>query len=192
MTICQYYKIYAKNLNFVISITSLGEQNMWFDDQFENEFRRLSSRFFNMDDVFEYPNMGLVPTFGPYYYGYSMTVDSDGRPHLREWGNTRPPNSIDESRVRKLYVDETLNEKENTLKLVTEMPGIEKSDIKVNIENNNVSISAERGSRKYKAVVPLKYKVDETSAKAKYTNGILEMSFSLAEKKPKGKIVTVD
>ena len=102
-----------------------------------------------------------------------------------------PQKAIEESGTRKLYVDETIDEKANVLKFVTEMPGIEKADIKVNIEDNIVSISAARGTRKYKDSIPLKYKVDENSAKAKYTNGILELSFTLAEKKPKGKIVTV-
>lgn len=165
---------------------------MWFDDQFEKTFRRLSSPFFNTDDVFENPNGGQVQTFGPYYYGYEMTIGPDGRPHLKEWGNTRPQKGIEESGARKLYIDQTLDEKANTLKIVTEMPGIEKADIKVNVENNSVSISAERGSRKYKDSLPLKFKVDENSAKAKYTNGILELSFSLAEKKPKGRAVTVE
>lgn len=164
---------------------------MWFDNQFENTFRRLSGRFFNMDDAFEIPKGSHVQTFGPYYYGYEMTVGPDGRPHLKEWGNTIPQQAIEETGVRKLYVDERLDEKANTLKLVTEMPGIEKSDIKVNIENSTVSISAEHGSRKYKDSIPLKYKVDENSAKAIYTNGILELSFTLAEKKPEGKIVKV-
>ena len=174
-----------------MTITYLGENQMWFDDQFENSFRRLSSRFFNMDDVFENPNGGHVQTFGPYYYGYEMTVGPDGRPHLKEWGNTRPQKAIEDSGTRKLYVDETIDEKANILKLVTEMPGIEKADIKVNIQDNTVSISAERGDRKYKDSIPLQYKVEENSAKAKYTNGILELSFTLAEQKPKGKIVTV-
>lgn len=165
---------------------------MWFDEQFDNTFRRLSSRFFNMDDVFENPNGGQVQTFGPYYYGYEMTIGPDGKPHLKEWGNARAQKSIAESGTRKLYVDETIDEKANVLKLVTEIPGIEKADIKVNIENNTVSISAERGSRKYKDSIPLKSKVDENSAKAKYTNGILELTFTLAEKKPKGKRVTVE
>lgn len=40
--------------------------------------------------------------------------------------------------------------------------------------------------------VPLKYKVDENSAKAKYTNGVLELTFKLAEEKPKGKTVSVE
>lgn len=165
---------------------------MWFDDQFENTFRRLSSRFFNMDDVFEIPNGGRVQTLGPYYYGYEMTIGPDGRPYLKEWGNTIPQKTVEDHGARKLYVDQSINEKENILKLVTEMPGIEKADIQVNIENNTASITAERGSRKYKDSIPLKYKVDENSAKAKYTNGILELSFTLAEKKPKGKRVIVE
>ena len=165
---------------------------MWFDEKFDNTFRRLSSRFFNMDDVFENPNGGQIQTFGPYYYGYEMTIGPDGRPHLKEWGNTRPQKSIEGSGARKLYVDETIDEKANVLKLVTEMPGIEKADIKVNVENNTVSISAERGSRKYRDSIPLKRKVEENSAKAKYANGILELTFTLAEKLPKGKSVIVE
>lgn len=165
---------------------------MWFDDQFENSFRRLSNRFFNSGDVFENPIGGQVQTYGPYYYGYEMTVGPDGKPHVKEWGNTRPTNAIAESGVREPFVDETINEKEQILKLVTEMPGIEKSDIKVNVADNVVSISAAHGDRKYSTKVPLKYKVDENSAKAKYTNGVLELTLSLAKEEPKGKIVAVE
>ncbi|MCA9812522.1 MAG: Hsp20/alpha crystallin family protein [Nitrosarchaeum sp.] len=165
---------------------------MWFDDQFENTFRRLSNRFFNSGDVFESPFGGKVQTYGPYYYGYEMTTGPDGKPHVREWGNVKPTSAITESDVREPYVDETLNEKEHLLKLVTEMPGIEKSDINVNIADNAVSISASKGERKYSTRIPLKYKVDENSAKASYKNGILELTFKLAEEKSKGKIVSVE
>ena len=27
---------------------------------------------------------------GPYYYGYQITVGSDGKPHVREFGNVKP------------------------------------------------------------------------------------------------------
>ena len=165
---------------------------MWFDDQFENTFRRLSNRFFNTGDVFENPIGGQVQTYGPYYYGYEMTIGSDGKPHVKEWGNARPTNALTESGVREPFVDETINEKERILKLVTEMPGIEKSDIKVSIADTAVSISAEHGDRKYSTKVPLKYKVDENSAKAKYTNGVLELTFALAKEEPKGKVVSVE
>jgi len=124
-----------------------------------------------------------------------MTVGPNGKPQVREWGNVRPTNALgllDNDGAREPYVDETLNEKEKTLQLVTEMPGIEKSDIQVNVTEGIVSISAERGDTKYSAKIPLKYKVDENSAKAKYTNGILSLTFALVEEKPKGKIVSVE
>ncbi len=165
---------------------------MWFDNQFEKDFRRLSDRFFAWDDVFENKNRDQILTYGPYYYGCEMAIGSDGKPHVREWGNVRPSNAITSSGTRELFVDETINEKENILKLVTEMPGIEKSDIKVNVIESTVSISAERGDRKYSAQVPIKYKVDPNSAKAKYTNGVLELTFSLAKETPKGKRVSVE
>ncbi|NND86503.1 MAG: Hsp20/alpha crystallin family protein [Nitrosopumilus sp.] len=165
---------------------------MWFDDQFENTFRRLSNRFFNYGDIFENPLGGQVQTIGPYYYGYEMTVGPDGKPHVKEWGNTKPVSTVGETGAREPFVDETIDEKGRILKLVTEMPGIEKSDIKVNIDDNVVSISAEHGDRKYSTKIPLKYKVDENSAKAKYTNGVLELTLSLAEEKPKGRLVSVE
>ena len=176
-----------------MSITSTVKK-MWFDDQFENTFRRMSNRFFNTGDIFETPNGEQVQTYGPYYYGYHMTVGPDGKPQIREWGNARPTttNAIAEAGVREPYVDEAINEKERTLKLVSEMPGIEKSDIKVSVAEGVVSISAEHGDRKYNTKIPLKYKVDENSAKAKYINGILELTFTLAEEKPKGKVVSVE
>jgi HSP20 family protein len=76
--------------------------------------------------------------------------------------------------------------------MVTEMPGIEKSDIQVSVTNSTVSISAEHGDKKYRTKIPLKYKVDENSAKAKYKNGILDLTFALVEEKPKGKVVSVE
>ena len=164
---------------------------MWFDDQFEKTFRRLSNRFFTADDVFEGPG-DRVQTFGPYYYGYQMTIGPDGKPRINEWGNVRPTTAIADSSVREPFVDEILNEKERKLKLTTEMPGIEKSDIKVNVVDNAVSISAEHGDRRYSTTVPLKYEVDENSAKAVYKNGILEVELTLAEEKPKGKMVSVE
>jgi len=164
---------------------------MWFDDQFENTFRRLSNRFFNSGDIFEYPDE-YAQSFGPYYYGYQMRIDSDGKPLIKEWGNVRPARKILDSGIREPYVDETVDEKSKVLKLVSEMPGIEKSDIQITVADNTVSISAQHGDRRYGTKIPLKYKVDENSAKAKYTNGVLELTLSLAEEKPKGKLVSVE
>lgn len=167
---------------------------MWFDSEFDNMFRRLSNRFFNWGDGFETPNNGSqVQTYGPYYYGYELRVGPDGKPHVQEWGNVRPSTSaIEESGSRSPAVDEIYDEKTKTLKLVAEMPGIEKSDIKVNVLEGLVELSAEHDNRKYNCSVPLKHKIDENSAKASYSNGILEVTFRVPEEKPKGKTIPVN
>ena len=144
-----------------------------------------------MGDVFETPNE-TVQTFGPYYYGYVKTVGEDGIPHVTEWGNTKPTGSLSDSTVRDPYVDVSINDKDHTLKIVSEMPGIEKSDIKLNVSDKLVLVSAQHGERKYEKKIPLPSKVDENSAKAKYTNGVLEITLSMAKEKPKGKLVTIE
>ena len=167
---------------------------MWFDTEFDNMFRRLSDRFFHGDGVIETPDGVQTLTYGPYYYGYQMTVGPDGKPQVKEWGNVKPTSAISAttSGARAPPVDEIFDEKTRTLKLVAEMPGIEKSDIKVNVAEGIVSLSAEHGDRKYQCNVPLKYKVDEGSAKAHYSNGILEVQFKVPEEKPKGTNVPVN
>lgn len=132
---------------------------------------------------------GTVQTFGPYYCGYLETVGEDGIPHVTEWENTKPARSLAESTVRDPYVDVSVDEKDRTLKIVTEMPGIDKSDIKLNVSEKLVLLSAEHDDRKYEKKIPLPSKVGENSAKAKYTNGVLELTLSLAKEKPQGKLI---
>ncbi len=167
---------------------------MWLDKEFDRLFGTLSDRFFSPDSS-EYP-LSQVQTYGPYYYGYELTVGPDGKPHIREWGNARPttaPSTTSlETGARQVHADEILDKEKNQLKLVAEMPGVEKSDIKVTVEKEAVNITAKNAERSYQAIVPLKHKIKEDSAKARYANGILEVTFSLAEEKPKGKIVTVE
>ena len=107
----------------------------------------MSNRFFNTGDIFENSNGGQVQACGPYYYGYQMTVGPDDKPRVKEWENARPTSLAGLANldgVREPYVDETIDEKEKILQLVTEMPGIEKSDIQVNVTDGIVSIFAEQ------------------------------------------------
>ena len=162
-----------------------------FDDDFNRIFKRMSSSFFNIDDLFEEFKTEGNPS-GPYYYGYSMTIGPDGKPVVKEYGNVKP-GLLPSSDTREPLVDTILNEKEKVVKLVAEMPGVEKSDVKILVQGKSVDISAEHGDKKYHAIVPIKFKVDENSAKATYKNGILELIFQLVEdEKPKGKTVEVE
>ena len=162
-------------------------------DEFDSLFRRMMRPFKELDEIWdEMKTSGNVQTFGPYYYGYTMTVGPDGKPVVKEYGNIRP-GLLPTAETREPLVDVIVDDKEKTLKLVAEMPGVEKKDIKTEVIGRTVNIDAEHGDRKYHTKVPIKHKVDEDSVKAAYANGILEVSFKLKEEdRSKGKTITVD
>jgi len=166
---------------------------MFLNDEFDNLFRRMSRPFMNIDDIFEeFKDSGNLQTYGPYYYGYTMTIGPDGKPVIKEYGNVKPA-LLPTYDVREPFVDVLVDDKEKVLKLVAEMPGVEKKDIKIVVEGHTVNLDAEHGEKKYSAKVPIRQKVDEDSVKATYANGILEVRFKLKEdEKPKGKTVEVE
>jgi len=162
-----------------------------YDDEFDRIFKKMSSSFFDIDDTFE-EFKGNGSTSGPFYYGYTMTVGPNGKPIVKEYGNVKP-GLLPSADIREPIVDAIVDEKEKLVKLVAEMPGVEKTDVKILVQDKSVDISAEHGEKKYHVRVPIKYKVDENSAKASYKNGILELVFKLTEdEKPKGKKVEVE
>jgi len=162
-----------------------------FDDEFDRIFKKMSNSFFDIGDIFE-GSKTKGSSQGPYYYGYTMTVGPDGKPIVKEYGNTKPE-LVSASNAREPIVDTIVDEKEKLVKLVAEMPGVEKSDVKILVEGKSVNITAEHGEKKYHIDVPIQYTVDENSAKATCKNGILELVFKLTQdEKPKGKTVEVE
>jgi HSP20 family protein len=131
----------------------------------------------------------------PYYYGYQITVGPDGKPRIREFGNARPSAKglMEQSTVREPLVDTNLDEKENTLTITAEMPGITKQDVKVSVDDGLVTIHAEKGDKKYHTELPINTALDSDTAKATYTNGILELKIKLKmPPKPKAKEIKVE
>ena len=161
-----------------------------FDDEFDRLFKQMSSSFMNLDDVFEMlKNAGNMSS--PIFYGYTMTTGPDGKPVVNEYGNVKP-NMLPTQEKREPLIDTLVDEKEKTLKVVAEMPGVEKSDVNVVVGVDKVlHIDAERGEKKYHVKVPIKHKVDAESPKATYKNGILELVFKLEDEKSNGKTVNV-
>lgn len=170
----------------------ISEYDM-FVDEFDNLWRRMSRPFMDIEDIFdEFKDSTNTQTFGPYYYGYTVTIGPDGKPIVKEYGNVRP-SLLPTADTREPLVDVIVDDKEKTLKLVAEMPGVEKKDIKIVVEGRTVNLDAEHGNKKYHTKVPIKHKVEEDSVKANYANGILEVRFKLKEEeKPKGKTVEVE
>lgn len=137
------------------------------------------------------------PTFNtfPYYYGYQITVGPDGRPRIREFGNAKPAmrGLMQQSSVREPLVDTSFDEKDNSLTITAELPGITKQDIKLEIGQGLVTIHAEKGDKKYHTEIPVDDEIDSDNAKANYTNGILELKLrSKKSPKPKPKAITIE
>jgi len=163
---------------------------MFLDDEFNRIFKQMSGSFVNLDDVFEMlKNAGNVS--GPVFYGYTMTTGPDGKPVTQEYGNVKPDMLPTENK-REPLIDTLVDEKEKTLKIIAEMPGVEKKDVSVVVGDDKViHIDAERGEKNYHVKVPIKHKVDAESPTATYKNGILELVFKLEDEKSKGKSIDV-
>lgn len=126
----------------------------------------------------------------PLVYGFSLQVGPDGVPHVEHFGNVRPMSGGES--LREPFTSSMIDDKNNELNITVEMPGIQKEDIEVNATENDVTIRAE-GERKYYKSLKTSVPVDPDSAKAKYNNGVLEVTFKLKEPaKPKGKAVKIE
>ncbi len=186
------------NLYYILS----GEYNMWRNpwnytnrifEELDREFSDAEQMLNRMFRTVRQPNAD-IETF-PYYYGYQITVGPDGRPRIREFGNAKPSSGglMQQSTVREPLVDTSYDEKDNSTTITAEMPGITKQDIKLEVADGSVTIHAEKGDKKYHTEIPVEDELDSDSAKATYTNGILELKIkSKRSPKPKPKEIKVD
>ena len=77
------------------------------------------------------PDGSTVKELGPFVYGYSMKIGPDGKPEIQEFGNIKKglkgaPQVKDE---REPLVD--IMETNDDIHVVVELPGVEKTDIKL-------------------------------------------------------------
>jgi HSP20 family protein len=205
-----WFKRIFGSSNFPSSRGGTGSGD-WFRDmprQFE-QMRREMERIFQeqftdidetkvpKDLVREYqtPEGGKVREVGPLVYGYSMTVGPDGRPKVREFGNIKSPTMGFANRPlisgeTEPLADVTTTDKD--VKVVVEMPGIEKKDIKINAHDTTVEVfTINSAPRKYRKVIEVPSEADIETARSTYKNGILEITLN-KKVKPKGKQINVE
>ena len=152
---------------------------------------------------YETPEGGKVREIGPIVYGYSATIGPDGKPRVAHFGNVKSLGSSSDSGWRitpagpqitaeiEPLIDMITSDKE--VKVVVELPGVNKENIKVNSYDTSVEISANTSDRKYRRIVDLPPEADTQVAKCNYKNGILEIVFNKKqESKPKGKEISIE
>ena len=112
----------------------------------------------------------------PFIYGYSINIDENGKAEINEFGNIKLSSEGEEnleiSESREPLVD--IIEGKNAVTVVIELPGVEKSDIKVEIKESIIFVTTINSKNYYKEI-PLTGKIIANSARARYNNGILEI-----------------
>jgi HSP20 family protein len=192
----------------------------FFDDYFsgfekmQDEMERIFKQFNNIQSnapkelVREYqkPDGTKVREVGPIVYGYSMTIGPDGKPHISQFGNVKNfPGGSNEHELnlsgigpgpaltaeREPLADVNITDKE--IKVIVEMPGVKKEEIKITAIEGTVEITTTGYQRKYHKTVEIPPEADIDSASSTYNNGILEIVFNKNENiKPKGKELKVE
>ena len=107
-------------------------------------------------------------------YGFTVRTLAGGEAKVEPFGNIKktPKGPVVEE-VREPIVD--IFDEDNHILVIAELPGVEESDIKIDIKGDILTLSAERGEKKYSKEVLLPSKVDETSPISSYKNGILKI-----------------
>lgn len=107
-------------------------------------------------------------------YGFTINTAVGGSPHVETFGNikkTPEGPKVDEEREP---LTDIFDEKDEIV-VIVEMPGIDEKDIKIDLKEDILEISAASTSRTYRKEILLPVKVLKSNLNQKFTNGILEI-----------------
>lgn len=161
-----------------------------FDKEFEN-MRNYMDRMFERA-IKEQNDAG--PTSKPFVYGFSVRMGPDGIPHIQEFGNTRKGiGNLDfkEGIGREPLTD--IIEDKDSICITSELPGVEKEDVELDLNDNKLEIKVNTEGRKYHKSIDLPDNIDPDTVKATYKNGVLDVSIKMLKPKEiKGKKITIE
>ncbi|MFX1572456.1 MAG: archaeal heat shock protein Hsp20 [Promethearchaeota archaeon] len=121
----------------------------------------------------------------PIMYGFNINIGKDGKPRIDSFGNIEPKPYSGEPVVKSkreplIEVDE---EKDHIL-IIAEMPGVDRNDIELKATTHSLIISTgENANRHYYKEIELSSAINSDVAKARYTNGILEVRLKKIDEK---------
>ncbi len=112
--------------------------------------------------------------YGPYVYGFSMSLGPDGKPVIREFGNVRKSRFGSEINDEREPLVDIMDEDEDVV-VVAELPGVERDDIELHTTRDELVISVDAPKRRFHKELRVPARVDPNSAVASYKNGVLEV-----------------
>ena len=145
----------------------LDELDRYLED-FEDDLQKAVRK--GMDSAFSQSN--------PFIAGFSFRMNESGKPTMQFFGS----NPLRSNGFVSPITEQIVDEKAKTLRVVIDLPGVAKPDIKIDAAHDGIVVTAENETRKYRAEFGFKVEVEPESAKADYKNGVLEILFSLKDK----------
>jgi len=110
-------------------------------------------------------------------YGFTVKVGlGDDRPRVEPFGNIRQDRESGRTvvqEVREPVVD--VFEEEDYVLVLAEMPGVSAEDVKITVEDDLLTISAERGDKKYRKEVLLPASTTREKTHVTCNNGVVEI-----------------
>lgn len=142
------------------------------------------------------PSGTKVKEWGPFVYGYSMSMGPEGKPQIREFGNIRPGTRMGKPRLEIKEKREPLADVitfSNKVQIAIELPGVEKKDIKLKGTDDSLVVSVETPQRKYFKKILIPTRVDLKTAKSSYKNGVLAVTIQrITEEKSEGETLKIE
>ena len=166
------------------------EMEKMMDEEIKNFTEKVPKEYIKERKL---PDGSTVKELGPFVYGYSMKIGPDGKPEIQEFGNIKksPKGAPQVRGEREPLVD--IVETDGEVRVVAELPGVEKSDIKLHGTEDSLEISVDTPQYKYYKEVNLPVKIKVKEASSSYKNGVLEVVLPKVEylNKPKGERIDV-
>ena len=122
----------------------------------------------------------------PFVWGFSFNRGPDGKPRFDQFGDMikrmgfdRTISPDEDERIREPLTD--VIEEDTVLRVLVELPGAEKNQIDLSATEMSLKVRAKTPTRNYKKEIPLSASVVPESAKAKFNNGVLEVTLKKAK-----------
>ncbi len=158
-----------------------------FDDffrDFEDEFRGIEEeiiRILDEADVLSEDKNNSKQVI----YGFSVEVGPEGEPKIVKFDNIlNNKDEVSSTDEREPLID--IIELGKKIKVVAELPGLEKEDIFLDLTENMLEINVNTTSRKYNKKLVLPNRVKPNVSKAVYKNGVLEVTLTQLKEKNNG------
>jgi HSP20 family protein len=166
------------------------EMEKMMEEEFKNFQTKVPKEYIKERKL---PDGSTVKELGPFVYGYSMKIGPDGKPDIQEFGNLKKSLTGPEVKEEREPLVDVINN-ENEIRVVVELPGVEKTDIKLHGTDDSITISVDTPQYKYYKDVELPAKVRVREARSTYKNGVLEIVVPKVEPSgnPKGEPISIN